>query len=94
MSAPKGRKIPAQGIALGMQSFVYVFALKGRNKLSAARSFRPFRACFHFSDRPQGDALGYIVSAFQALVRPRLMSGTPVGVLNSMSTQGVSLGRS
>lgn len=41
-------------------------APKGRNSMSATRLFRPYRAWFHFSDHSQGDARGFIISAFQA----------------------------
>ena len=64
--APKGPNKSAQGNALGKGRFVCVVALKGPNNLPATPLLRPFRAWSFFPSGSQGDALGFIVPAFQA----------------------------
>jgi hypothetical protein len=43
-SAPKGRNMTAQGIALGNEWLFVYLALKGRKNTMTRRLFRPFRA--------------------------------------------------
>ena len=65
-SAPKGQNKTAQGNALGYSILGVCFALKGQNNLQILQLFRPFRAWSSGFLPTQGDALGFLVPAFQA----------------------------
>jgi len=67
--APKAQHNPAQGTALGT-GWMGHSALKGRHisgRVQLIEFCRPYRALGFLRINSQGDALGWYVSAFQAL---------------------------
>jgi hypothetical protein len=64
-SGLKGRNNPAQGIALGYNTKLNTRP-EGARQSWGAYVLRPFRATDDFRTDTQGDALGWIIAAFQA----------------------------
>ena len=63
---PEGAAQDSPGQRPGLSVLSVIYALKGHNNIWVKGLFRPFRAWLLVRCHTQGDALGFLVLAFQA----------------------------